>query len=110
TGTSFQSFSRCVGGAGSVIRGSRPADSRALSHRESPGAARREQDAAIVLLATASGLRCSELLALRFNDLNFTASTIRVEEVSGRRSRGKSGSARTQPPIATWSSWTRMAG
>ena len=41
---------------------------------------RKERYAMLFLLASASGLRCGELFALRMNDLNFKASTIRVEE------------------------------
>ena len=39
----------------------------------------------MVLLDTASGLRPGELLALRLNDLDFTASTIGVVEASPRK-------------------------
>jgi integrase len=53
--------------------------------------ARRAQYATLFLLAAASGLRCSEILALRVNDLDFAASTIRVEESSDQRSAGKIG-------------------
>jgi integrase len=42
-------------------------------------AARKEQYSALLLMASASGLRCSELLALRVNDIDFDASSIRVE-------------------------------
>ena len=38
------------------------------------------RDAMAFLLASASGLRCGELFALRMNDLDFEASTIRVDE------------------------------
>jgi integrase len=55
------------------------------------GNARREQYAAMFLLAAASGLRFSDLLALRVNDLDLGASTIRVEESSDQRSVGKIG-------------------
>jgi integrase len=55
------------------------------------GDARRERYATLFLLAAASGLRFSELLALRVNDLDFGASTIRVEESSDQRSAGKIG-------------------
>jgi site-specific recombinase XerD len=41
---------------------------------------RKERYATLFTLASASGLRCGELFALRMNDLNFKASTIRVEE------------------------------
>jgi integrase len=36
--------------------------------------------AMVVLLASATGLRCGELFALRVNDINFKAGTIRVDE------------------------------
>jgi integrase len=55
------------------------------------GAARREQYAALFLLAAASGLRCSELFALRVNDVDFQAQTIRVDESSDQRTKGKLG-------------------
>ena len=55
------------------------------------GKARREQYATLFLLAAASGLRTSELLALRANDLDFGAGTVRVEESSDQRSAGKIG-------------------
>jgi site-specific recombinase XerD len=42
--------------------------------------ARRERYATLFTLASASGLRCGELFALRMNDLNFNANTIRVDE------------------------------
>jgi len=55
------------------------------------GAARRQQYSTLILLAAASGLRCSELLALRVNDLDFHAHTIRVDEASDQRNAGKIG-------------------
>jgi len=58
---------------------------------DSLGDARREQYATLILLTAASGLRCSELLALRVNDINFGASTLRVEQSSDQRSAGKIG-------------------
>jgi integrase len=42
--------------------------------------ARRDRYASVFLLASASGLRCGELFALRMNDLDFKASTIRIDE------------------------------
>jgi integrase len=45
----------------------------------------------LVLLAAASGLRPSELLALRVNDIDFKAGTIRVDESSDQRSNGAIG-------------------
>jgi len=44
------------------------------------GALRKGQYSALFLLASASGLRCSELLALRYNDIDFDASSVRVDE------------------------------
>lgn len=58
---------------------------------DSLGEARREQYAALFLIAAASGLRPSELLALRVNDIDFKASVIRVDESSDQRSNGKIG-------------------
>jgi integrase len=55
------------------------------------GTARREQYATVCLLAAASGLRCSELLALRIDDLDFSAGTVRVDESSDQRNAGKIG-------------------
>jgi integrase len=40
----------------------------------------RKRDAIIFILASASGLRGGELFALRMNDLNFKANTVRVDE------------------------------
>jgi integrase len=54
-------------------------------------AARREQYAALVLLAAASGLRSSQLFALRIADLDFAVGTVRVEASSDQRSAGKTG-------------------
>jgi integrase len=62
-----------------------------VSKMDGLGKARREQYATLFLLAAASGLRFSELLALRVNDLDFGASTVRVEESSDQRSAGKIG-------------------
>jgi integrase len=58
---------------------------------DSLGDARREQYATLILLAAASGLRSSELLALRVNDIDFKAETIRVDESSDQRSNGTIG-------------------
>src|SRR5215470_88746 len=52
------------------------------------GAQRREQYATLILLAAASGLCCSALLALRVNDLDFDANTIVVDEASDQRTSG----------------------
>ena len=40
------------------------------------------------LAASASGLRCAELLALRLDELDFHANTIVVEEASDQRTAG----------------------
>jgi integrase len=40
----------------------------------------KERDAMAFILASASGLRCGELFALRMKDINFQADTIRVDE------------------------------
>jgi integrase len=55
------------------------------------GAARREQYATLILLAAASGLRSSELLALKADDIDFRGGTIRVDESSDQRSNGTIG-------------------
>lgn len=55
------------------------------------GDSRRNQYATLILLAAASGLRSSELLALKVNDLNFKADTIRVDESSDQRNLGAIG-------------------
>ncbi len=52
---------------------------------------RKEQYAVLLLLASAAGLRCSELFALKPNDIDFKASTIRVDEASDQRNKGKIG-------------------
>jgi integrase len=45
----------------------------------------RERYAVMVLLDAASGVRPGELLALRLNDIDFKASTIRVDEALPRK-------------------------
>ena len=55
------------------------------------GEARRERYSALFLLAAASGFRLSELLALRPNDIDFDANTVRMEESSDQRGRGEIG-------------------
>ena len=52
---------------------------------------RKEQYAVLFLLASAAGLRCSELFALKPNDIDFKTSTIRVDEASDQRNKGKIG-------------------
>jgi integrase len=46
---------------------------------------RKERYATVFLLAAATGLRCGELFALRFNDVDFKAGTIRVDESADQR-------------------------
>ena len=58
---------------------------------DSLGDYRRAQYSTAILLASASGLRCSELLALKIDDIDFDAITIRVEESSDQRGAGKIG-------------------
>src|SRR5437762_5031327 len=55
------------------------------------GDALREQYSTLILLAAASGLRSSELLALRINDIDFKASTVRVDESSDQQTNGNIG-------------------
>jgi integrase len=55
------------------------------------GETRRTQYSTLFLLAAASGLRTSELLALRVNDIDLSANTVRVEESSDQRDQGKIG-------------------
>src|SRR6267142_839621 len=45
----------------------------------------KERYAALFILASASGLRCAELFALRINDLDFKAGTIRLDESADQR-------------------------
>ena len=45
----------------------------------------KERSATLFILASASGLRCAELFALRINDLDFKAGTIRVDESADQR-------------------------
>jgi integrase len=58
---------------------------------DSLGDSRREQYSTLVLIAAASSLRCGELLALKGNDIDFDARTIRVDESSDQRNGGKIG-------------------
>lgn len=55
------------------------------------GDSRREQYPTLILLASATGLRCGELLALRGCDVDFKAKTIRVEQSTDQRNGGKIG-------------------
>ena len=66
----------------------------AICNLDSLGDSRREQYSTAVLVASASGLRCSELLALKMNDIDFKANTIRVDESSDQRDRGRIGSCK----------------
>lgn len=54
-------------------------------------ASRKEQYAVLFLLASASGLRVSELFALKVGDVDFRAGTVRVDESSDQRCTGKIG-------------------
>jgi integrase len=65
--------------------------SRYVRGMDGLGAARRERYATVILLAAASGLRCGELFALRGDDLDFQAGTIRVDESTDQRNGGKIG-------------------
>jgi integrase len=47
--------------------------------------ARKERYAMVFVLAAATGLRCGELFALRLNDVDFKAGTIRVDESADQR-------------------------
>lgn len=59
---------------------------------ERPGPVRKDQYATLFVLASASNVRCSELFALRLNDLDFKAGTIRVDEACDQRAKqGKIG-------------------
>jgi integrase len=58
---------------------------------ETLGEVRKQQYSTLVLLASASGLRISELLALRVNDFDFSRSTLRVDESSDQKSAGQIG-------------------
>jgi integrase len=83
---------------GAHREGSRPAVSdteRALQ------AAEDRQDAAIYLTAALSGLRRSELLALRWEDVDFEQSSIRVYEGYSAKKKGKpkSRKSRTVPMV-----------
>jgi integrase len=46
---------------------------------------RKKRYATVFILAAATGLRCGELFALRLNDVNFKAGTIRVDESADQR-------------------------
>lgn len=55
------------------------------------GQARKDQYAMLFILASAADTRCSELFALKPNDVDFKADTIRVDESSDQRTKGKIG-------------------
>jgi len=59
-----------------------------IRNSTSLGPIRKEQYATAVLLNSASGVRISELFALKGNDIDFKASTIRIDEASGQRQKG----------------------
>jgi integrase len=65
-------------------------------------AAETEQDSAMYLTAAFTGLRIGELLALRWEDVDFEADTIRVQRnwTAGRDGTPKSGRGRAVPMIA----------
>jgi integrase len=62
-----------------------------ISRMDKLGDSRRQQYSTLILSAAASGLRCGELLALRVDDIDFDASTIRVDESSDQRNGGAIG-------------------
>jgi integrase len=62
-----------------------------ISRMDTLGDSRRQQYSTLILSAAASGLRCGELLALRVDDIDFEASTIRVDESSDQRNGGALG-------------------
>lgn len=66
------------------------------------GAVASPQDAALFVTAAFSGLRRGELLALRWRQVDFDGSSVRVIEsyAHGQRTRTKSGHARTVPMVA----------
>jgi integrase len=47
--------------------------------------ARKERYATVFLVASATGLRCGELFALKLNDIDFKAGTVRVDESADQR-------------------------
>ena len=64
-------------------------------------AASNEQDAALYLAAAFTGLRVGELLALRWEDVDYEADTIRVRRnwTAGREGTPKSGRGRAVPMV-----------
>lgn len=65
------------------------------------GDARKRQYATLILLAAASGLRISELLALRMNDLDFDTNAITVDEASDQRTGGNVGECKNDAAYRT---------
>src|SRR6266436_307498 len=65
------------------------------------GERRRTQYSTLVLLAAASGLRSSELLALRVENIDMSANTVRVEESSDQRHQGKIGPSKNASAYRT---------
>jgi integrase len=65
------------------------ADSKRVAHAirklERLDETRKETYATVFILAAATGLRCGELFALKLNDIDFKAGTIRVDESSDQR-------------------------
>ena len=57
--------------------------------------------AMVILLVAASGLRAIEVLALRGNDIDFKAGTIRVDESSDQRSNGALGPCKNAAAYST---------
>ena len=55
------------------------------------GKARKDQYGMLFILASAANTRCSELFALKPNDVDFKAGAIRVDESSDQRTKGKIG-------------------
>lgn len=55
------------------------------------GQARKVQYAMLFILASAADTRCSELFALKPSDVDFKAGTLRVDESSDQRTKGKIG-------------------
>jgi integrase len=68
---------------------------------DSLGEERHAQYSTLILLAAASGLRSSELLALRVNDIDWKAGTVRVDESSDQRNNGKVGPAKNAAAYRT---------
>jgi integrase len=73
------------------------------------GETRRTQYSTLFLLAAASGLRSSELLALRVNNIDLSANTVRVEESSDQRTLEKLDRAKTPLPTERFCSATQRA-